>query len=243
MSSPAFFRPHAPLWICALLCSACSSVNTTTYFAAANVDAQDPNVTLYRVRVEADTTNSKSSLLSGFYDTQALRSLYGEVTKPATPAPAGQTVGTYQVVFRNGRWQLVDPAQLYTLVFGPDSKSIAQLIKSYAENSEMGAQFGGLLAAATNPEAVRTAGEIDAQEGALTADRRELAAALTALAEPLDPTATDARTPDSIFGLLVQASQAIANNLGTDTTFNPSTASAGMTDVRTFLTAQRARTP
>jgi hypothetical protein len=226
-----------------LALTGCASVTSKTYFAAANLDAKDPTVTLYRVSVNARSANSKSSLITGFYDTSALRSLYGEVAKPTTPSTGTTDLGTYQVEFRGGQWQMANPAQLYTLVYGPDSKSIGQLIKSYAENSVMGAQFGSLLAAASNPEAARISAALAQDEKSAQQARRALSDEVTSLAATLDPTALATASPDDVLLKLVATAQAIANTMGSTTTFKTTTAADGMTEVRAFLTAERSRSP
>jgi hypothetical protein len=85
-------------WVMIIYCSVaivvitgCGNAHTQYYFAAANLDdaTKKPKVTFYRVTVNASSFGAKASLQQGFYDSNALHELFGEVRASAVPLAGG----------------------------------------------------------------------------------------------------------------------------------------------------------
>ncbi len=85
--------PRQRRWNCAalLLALACSSgcygVSSSHYFAMADLNAPDRELTFYRITIKASSFLTTSQYNAGFYDANALHQLFGEVKSPTPPAP------------------------------------------------------------------------------------------------------------------------------------------------------------
>lgn len=148
-------------FVCAttLLFGGCISTHTQTrYFAVVPLDEKDPPIEYYRIRIKGTSVNGKSELLTGFYDRDAVRSLYGEMPKRGSSLNSvkDNSSGEYRLVFDpaanngEGAWELGESDEVYTVIYGVNTDLIADQIKSFAANEENGKAFGRLLGAAVS---------------------------------------------------------------------------------------------
>lgn len=149
-------------WLCiVMLCGAagmtgCQSAKTQYIFATADLDdrSSTPKLTFYRVKFDGEARNVKASYQAGFYDAEALRQLFGEVSKPADTTaevhqfPTGTYLLRYDEVTRS--WIVVDDGQRFTILYGANSDAMAAQVQAFADGSDLGKQMGALLAASAS---------------------------------------------------------------------------------------------
>jgi hypothetical protein len=121
----------------------------THYLAAANLDAKPPTLKFYRINIKAKATNKNAEFQSGYYDANALRSLFSEVTKDASgTGQKDARPGTYNMTFKDGKWQKVNQESLFTVYFGADASKMAGQVSAFADAEATGRDFGRLFGAA-----------------------------------------------------------------------------------------------
>lgn len=128
----------------------------TRIFAAVDLDetredGKHPRIRFYRVSVKGVSANSKTRLRTGFYQADALHSLFGEM--PAVDSKAEDPKASKASVLLS-----VDPAsgdvvevgkdRRFTVLYGTDVSAVADQISMFAESQANGDSLGRLLAAA-----------------------------------------------------------------------------------------------
>lgn len=198
------------------------------HLAVANIDSPNPDLKFYRVTIQTKASNVKSDLQTGFYDANAVRQLYGNVSSNAAAFAAGSRqdgsrVGMHQFLFNpeTRQWVAVPENELFTVAYGANAKAVVDTIKAYNSADVAGQQFASVLAAAAGRDVYMAA--ISAEE--LRKDERAKLSALTSQLKDLSDNANKLEatntTPKQAGALVVQAMQATAQQLGSAVTLDP----------------------
>jgi len=184
------------LLLCAATFSGCAKSEMQFYFAAADLgDQETPRLKFYRVTVHGQAGGQTSNLLTGFYDSDALHSLFGQVEAPndsdtsgRKPASSSHHVGNIIVQYDpvTKGWRALQDDEKFTVFWGTNADAMAQQVSAFAQSEQAGGELASILAAAAGRDkfdALRTA-----QSAASDKDtaRTKLAEALTALKGELD---------------------------------------------------------
>ncbi len=156
-----------PAILLALLVLGCQTATTQRmYFAAVNVDEDNPTVKFYRISINAKARNLTADYRAGFYNATAVRELYGEVPPPGTSQPPDATTnaGQFMVAYdpATKQWQSINDS-LFTIFYGANSKAMGEAVSIFAKNQKSGEQFGKLLASAVGGDAYQDSLDAEAQ--------------------------------------------------------------------------------
>jgi hypothetical protein len=219
--------------ILGILLGCTTSDNNTIYFASANISPDKPTLTFYRVKIKGKSTLMKTDLQTGFYDANAVRALFGEVAKDTSGKNDYTGLGQYQLIFENGQWKVMDPQELFTIVYGTDAKALTGVIKTYAGNNKLGEQIGSLfLGAAINTEEYKRSSEAEFQADQSQKMNKTLAEDVNLIKESIS---TDTvKISDNLTKPLLSAAQKIANRLGCSETFDVEKPDEGFKQARDY---------
>lgn len=132
----------------------CTRQKNRMYFAAVDMDDPDPTVKFYRITVKATSNSQATELLTGYFDGNSLRQLYGEIvdTRSSVEPKAQSTTPTaavYQLKGSNAPLQRIGHNDLFTVFYGTNATAMAQQVQTVGNSTNTGKQFASLLAAAT----------------------------------------------------------------------------------------------
>ncbi len=151
------------LAVVAVLAAGCMTMQTQrVYFAAADLNDNNPcpSLKFYRATIKAKAMNKKTHYQSGFYNANAVRELFSEVSFPTQGTPVSTTnPGAYSLAFdaKTGTWQVVGKDSLFTVFFGADANALATQVEAFAKADEDGLLLGRLMVAATVGDDYRAA--------------------------------------------------------------------------------------
>lgn len=155
-------------------------------FAATELEGQNPVVKFYRISIKAKARNMKTSYQAGFYDADAVRSLFGEVRKQEDESGTLQQAGTLTLELEGNRWSVVNQDTLFTIVYGADATAIATQIQAFANSDANAAAFSRLLGAVIAGDAFLEIDEVKAESLDLATKKKIAAERLNTLAATLD---------------------------------------------------------
>jgi hypothetical protein len=189
----------------------CQSAQTQYIFATADLDdhSPTPKLTFYRVKFDGSARNVKASYQAGFYDADALRQLFGEVSKPSDAAkevrknPTGSYLLRYDEETK--KWVVVDDGQRFTIMYGANSDAMASQVQAFADSDDVGKQMGSLLAASAGAGTFQAAEQVKQKVKVETDANKALSDKLTASAAKIADTAV---SDDVRKALLVSAQDA-----------------------------------
>lgn len=222
------------LLIVAIALSACSGVSTQHYFAMADLNDPNQDLTFYRLTINADSFLTTSQYSSGFYDADALHQLFGEVKKPepagGKAGPGTLQAGAVQLICNaKGSCEVGGANDRFTMIYGANADAIADQIRVFAESDNTGKGIAALIAASSAADAFERITAADQN----TAQVRKNAAALATQVKSLAEGIAKADTPDAIRKILLQAAQSASQKAGSSTIFNTSDLDKGFTEAQT----------
>lgn len=215
-------------FLVALLVSAagCNHAKSTYYFATADLGESSegdraPRLNFYKMEVEGESFNTKSSYAAGFYDKKALRSLYGEVASANGdldrsadhPDPTSQD-GSGSIQFTvnqaTGQLSLTRQDSLFTIFYGANASELASQVSSFADNDATGEKIGALLVGLAGGATLDAANEANKKLDDLNGQSKPVTAALEAAKAAVastQPTRLDVRR--SLLATVRAASKAL----------------------------------
>ncbi len=221
------------LLIVTLFLTGCYGVSTQHYFAMADLNDPNQDLTFYRVTINAKSFLTTSQYSSGFYDADALHQLFGEVKKPE-PAGGKAGFGTLQagavqlMCNAKGNCEVGGANDRFTMIYGANADAIADQIRVFADSDNTGKGIAALIAASSSADAFERTTAADQN----TAQVRKNAAALATQVKSLADGIAKADTPDAIRKILLQAGQFASQKAGSSTIFNTSDLDKGFTEAQ-----------
>jgi hypothetical protein len=217
------------LLIAAIALSACSGVSTGHYFAVADLNDPNSELTFYRVTINANSFLTTSQYSSGFYDADALHQLFGEVKKPDSPAvkSAGTLQpGTLQLKCNaKGNCEVGGANDRFTVIYGVNADAIADQIRLFAENENTGKQIAALLAASMAADTFERTVAAEQNTEQVKTNAAALAKQLKSLAEEIGT----AKAPETVRGALLRAAQQASQKAGSSAVFDAKDINKGFT--------------
>ena len=208
----------------------CNSVKEVHYFAAANFDAEQPELTFYRISINARSNNAKTTYQAGFHDAKSLHNLFGQVKSKDDESEVKESQrvsGSYRLRIDpvSGRTEVIDNDDRFTVMYGADTDAMSQQLQLFADSEIAGKEIARLMAgAATN--AFVGVSEAQSNAGAEQARAKKLAGKVETVNAALkeDTSAKDLRI------LLLQIVQEASDLARSDARYDPADLSKAFED-------------
>jgi len=182
--------------IAAVLGGCVSTQRSQMYFAAVDVDDENPEVKYYRVTTQARASNKKLEYVAGFHDAKAVRQLYGKVS-----SDGGEASNSVRMVVFNPNTGMYEMAndEVFTVMFGADASAMQKQIMAFAKSDKLGKYLGGFMSSAIAGDAYSRAASMN---NATAEGRSRVSAAVKETADGIADTATPAQAQMAVVGAM-----------------------------------------